>query len=101
MALKVATGIPGNANVRFAGFDAHDILGRFNATRSLNGVGLHVGYPEPSHVLRAIGLKTDDAESSIRFSLGFDTSDEDVEEAVGLIDETLTKLSKTRLVPSA
>lgn len=54
-----------------------------------------------SHVLSAIGLDSDDAESSIRFSLGFGTSDEDVEEAVGLIEETLARLSKAELIRSA
>ena len=44
-------------------------------------------------MLRAIGLSGDEAESSIRFSLGFDTSDEDVEAAVGLIEAALEKLS--------
>ena len=39
------------------------------------------------------GLSGDEAESSIRFSLGFDTNDEDVEAAVGLIEAALEKLS--------
>ena len=56
------------------------------------------GIPEPSHVLRAIGLDGDEAESSIRFSLGFGTGDADVEAAVGLIEETLARLSKVDLV---
>ena len=92
---------PGNANVCFAGFAAHDTLGALQPRLAAStGSACTSGIPEPSHVLRAIGLDTDYAESSIRFSLGFDTSDEDVEEAVGLIDETLTKLSKTKVVRS-
>ncbi len=93
---------PGNANVRFAGFAAHDTLGTLQPRLAAStGSACTSGIPEPSHVLRAIGLNTDEAEASIRFSLGFDTSDEDVKEAVGLIDETLAKLSKTKLVHSA
>ena len=49
-------------------------------------------------MLRAIGLNADKAESSIRFSLGFGTSDEDVEEAVGLIKQALERLWKAELV---
>ena len=50
--------------------------------------------PEPSHVLRATGLDSDDADASVRFSLGLATIDEDVEQAVGLIEEVLAKLSR-------
>lgn len=89
---------PGNANMRFAGFAADEILSALQPRLAAStGSACTSGIPEPSHVLRAIGLNADEAESSIRFSLGFDTTDEDVEEAVGLIDETLTKLSKTSL----
>ena len=88
---------PGNANIRFTGFCAHDILSALQPRLAAStGSACTSGIPEPSHVLRAIGLDGDEAESSIRFSLGFGTSDADVEEAVGLIEETLVRLSKGR-----
>jgi len=90
---------PGNANVRFTGFSAHEILGALQPHLAAStGSACTSGISEPSHVLSAIGLDCDSAESSIRFSLGFGTSDEDIEEAVGLIEKTLTKLSKANLV---
>lgn len=90
---------PGNANIRFAGFAAHDILSALQPRLAAStGSACTSGIPEPSHVLRAIGLNSDEAESSIRFSLGFGTSDEDVEEAVGLIKEALERLRKVELV---
>ena len=93
---------PGNANVRFSGFSGHDILSSLQPKLAAStGSACTSGIPEPSHVLRAIGLDTDDAESSIRFSLGFGTSDEDVELAVGLIEEALARLSKANLMRSA
>ena len=55
------------------------------------------GIPEPSHVLKAIGLSPEDAEASIRFSLGFDTTNADIDEAVNLIDNALGKLSNNGL----
>lgn len=93
---------PGNANIRFAGFSAHDILSTLQPRLSAStGSACTSGIPEPSHVLKAIGLDGDESESSIRFSLGFGTRDEDVEEAVGLIEETLANLSKAELWRSA
>ena len=89
---------PGNANIRFVGFAAHDILNALQPRLAAStGSACTSGVPEPSHVLRAIGLDREEAESSVRFSLGFSTSDEDVDEAVGLIHETLTRLSKAQL----
>ena len=89
---------PGNANIRFLGFCAHDILSALQPRLAAStGSACTSGTPEPSHVLRAIGLDGDEAESSIRFSLGFGTSDTDVEEAVGLIEETLSKTVKGRV----
>ncbi|EAR20272.1 cysteine desulfurase family protein [Nitrococcus mobilis] len=88
---------PGNANIRFVGFSAHDILSALQPRLAAStGSACTSGIPEPSYVLRAIGLDSDEAESSIRFSLGFGTSDEDVAEAVGLIEEILAKLSKAK-----
>jgi len=93
---------PGNANIRFIGFTAHDILGALQLhVAASTGSACTSGVPEPSHVLKAIGLTSDEAEASIRFSLGFGTSDEDVEEAVHLIKGALERLSKADLVRSA
>lgn len=93
---------PSNANIRFAGFAAHDVLNVLQPRLAAStGSACTSGVQEPSHVLRAIGLNCDEAESSIRFSLGFRTSDDDVDEAVGLIEETLARLSKADLMRSA
>lgn len=90
---------PGNANIRFSDFSAHDILSALQPRLAAStGSACTSGIVAPSHVLKAIGLNGEEAESSIRFSLGFGTSDEDIEEAVRLLEETLVKLSKANLV---
>lgn len=90
---------PGNANMRFEGFDAHDILSTLQPRLAAStGSACTSGIPEPSYVLRAIGLSSDEAESSIRFSIGRNTTDADLEEAVALIDESLAKLAKRNLL---
>jgi len=84
---------PGNASICFRGFSAQDILQALQPRLAAStGSACTTGVPEPSHVLRAIGLSVEDAEASIRFSLGFGTSDSDLDEAVGLISEVLTNL---------
>ena len=93
---------PGNANIHFIGFSAHDILGALQPHLAAStGSACTSGIPETSHVLKAIGLSSEAAESSIRFSLGIDTTDENIEEAVALIEKTLRKLSKAMFVHTA
>ncbi len=90
---------PGNANIRFVDFSAEDILSALQPHLAAStGSACTSGIPEPSHVLRAIGLSGEEAESSIRFSLGFDTTDADLEEAVRLIAEALTRLARAGLL---
>lgn len=91
----------GNASICFHGFAAHEILGALQPRLAAStGSACTSGIPELSHVLRAIGLNGDDAEATVRFSLGFGTTDEDVEQAVALIEEVLVNLSKMGLMRS-
>ena len=89
---------PGNANICFEGFFAQDILQMLQPLLAAStGSACTSGIPEPSHVLKATGLSPEDAEASIRFSLGFDTTDADIDEAVNLIGNALVKLSNNEL----
>ena len=47
---------------------------------------------EPSYVLRAIGLSDELAHSSLRFTIGRFTTEEDVDFAVAKLKEAVTKL---------
>jgi len=93
---------PGNASVCFSGFAAHDILGALQPRIAAStGSACTSGLPEPSHVLRAIGLPEEDAESSIRFSIGRWTTETDVNEAVDVIADTLSRLASAGLAQTA
>ena len=93
---------PGNANLLFEGFSAHDILGALQPRLAAStGSACTTGIPEPSHVLRAIGLSDLEAESSIRFSLGRNTTDTDVAEAVCMIEDVLSNLANADLMETA
>src|SRR3989449_11412984 len=68
------------------------------------GAACSSGAIEPSHVLTAIGLAPEDARASLRFSLGRDTSDEDVEFALATVPgvvEHLRELSPVYKKPVA
>jgi cysteine desulfurase len=56
------------------------------------GAACSSGAIEPSHVLTAMGLRSDRAKASIRFSLGKQNTEEDVDFALSLIPEVLTRL---------
>ena len=85
---------PGNANICFDGFHAEDILGVLQPRLAAStGAACASGIPEPSHVLRALGLTTAKSDSSIRFSFGRFTSFEDIESAAYLVREALATLS--------
>ena len=81
---------PGNANVQFPGCSAEDILGFLQPRLAAStGAACTSGIPEPSHVLRALGLSQEQADSSIRFSFGRLTTDSEIQEAARLVNQTL------------
>jgi cysteine desulfurase len=56
------------------------------------GAACSSGAIEPSHVLTAMGLSADRARASIRFSLGKQNTDEDIDFAIALVPETVARL---------
>jgi cysteine desulfurase len=56
------------------------------------GAACSSGAIEPSHVLTAMGLSGERARASIRFSLGKQTTDEDVDFVIERVPETVAKL---------
>ena len=83
---------PGNLNICFRDHDAAAVLGRLQpALAASTGSACTTGIPEPSHVLTAIGMSLQNAESSIRFGLGRFTSDDEVDQAIQLIAEAITQ----------
>ncbi|MGC2173725.1 MAG: cysteine desulfurase family protein [Candidatus Sulfotelmatobacter sp.] len=56
------------------------------------GAACSSGAIEPSHVLMAMGLRSDRARASIRFSLGKQNTEEDIDLALALVPETLARL---------
>ena len=76
--------VPGLVNVRFEGVDGEAVLHELD----LQGITVSTGSacsaatPGPSHVLLALGLGPEDAHASVRFSLGEDNDDTDVDRII-------------------
>ncbi|MGK9168331.1 cysteine desulfurase [Inquilinus limosus] len=80
-------GLPGCLNVSLPGMDAADLLLDLPDLALSTGSACSTGSPGPSHVLRAIGLSPEEAHGSLRFGLGRDTTEADVDRAAArLVD---------------
>ena len=91
---------PGNANLRFGGFAAQDILGSVQPRLAAStGAACASGTLEPSHVLRALGIGETEADSSVRFSLGRFTTDQEVRAAANLVTKTVESLVQAGVEP--
>lgn len=79
---------PGNLNVAFPDVDARDLIQRIQPELACStGSACHSGSEEPSHVLTALGLDEQRARSSLRLSLGRQTTVEEVERATQLLSQ--------------
>lgn len=84
----------GNANILFDGYHNHDIIAALQPiVAASTGSACTSGIPEPSYVLRAIGLTHDEANSSIRFSIGRFTTNEEIDIAINAVKKAIMQLS--------
>ena len=74
-------------NICFKGHDANVLIGRMKNIAVSNGSACSSAVVEPSHVLKAMGLRDEDAFASLRFSLGKYNNIEDVTTVINKIRE--------------
>ncbi|BAH06265.1 cysteine desulfurase NifS [Clostridium kluyveri] len=85
--------LPGNVNLSFIGIEGETIL------LDLNDAGIYAstgsacasGSLDPSHVLLSLGLPHEVAHGSLRLTLGFGTTEEDVDYALKVIPEIVAR----------
>ncbi|MFN7399149.1 MAG: cysteine desulfurase family protein, partial [Sandaracinobacter sp.] len=84
---------PGASSVTFPGLHADQLIAQLQPNVAVaRGSACTSGIPEPSHVLRAIGLTPDLCDSTVRVSAGRFTKDPEIEEALGAFASALSRV---------
>ena len=90
--------VPNTTNISFEGIEAESLL----IALDLEGVSVSTGSAcssgtlEPSHVLRAMGLSASRGQSSIRFSLGLDNNQAEVDQVAKILPTLVSRLRNLR-----
>lgn len=89
-----ASKVAGNCHVGFRGIEAEALLVLLDqrGVSAAAGSSCTSGATEPSHVVEAMGLSRPDALASIRLSLGYQSSNPDVDEALSAIEHAVAQL---------
>jgi cysteine desulfurase len=89
---SVGQRLPGTSNLSFAGVDGNALLASLPDLAISSGSACTSDHPEPSYVLRAMGVAADLAAASLRISLGRPTTQHEIEIAAERIIEEVTRL---------
>jgi cysteine desulfurase len=84
--------LPGNLNASFALVDGEALMLSMRELAVSSGSACTSANPEPSHVLRALGVDDDLVRASLRFGLGRDTTEEEIDFAVCVIRDGVERL---------
>ncbi|MFG0833276.1 MULTISPECIES: IscS subfamily cysteine desulfurase [Aeromonas] len=84
--------VPGNLNVSFAYVEGESLIMALKDLAVSSGSACTSASLEPSYVLRALGLNDELAHSSIRFSMGRFTTEEEIDYAIKLIRDSIGRL---------
>mgnify|MGYP001024445618 CR=1 FL=1 len=79
--------LPQTSNATFVGIRAAEMMSEIGRLAVSMGSACTSGSGKPSHVLSAMGLTEEEAQGTVRFSMGRHTSDAQVDEAIMLLVE--------------
>jgi cysteine desulfurase len=86
--------LAGNLNVSFDYIDGEALLMNMKDVAVSSGSACTSANPEPSHVLRALGLTDEAVRSSLRFGLGRFTTADEIERAIRAVVQVVERLRK-------
>lgn len=84
--------LPGNLNVAFEYIEGESLMLALHEIAVSSGAACNSATIEPSYVLSAIGLSNELANSSIRFSIGRFTSEEDIKRTIAHVCHVVTRM---------
>jgi cysteine desulfurase len=84
--------VPGILNVSFTGIEGESLLMGLTELSVSTGSACNSDSDEPSYVLRALGRDTELAQSSLRFSLGRFSREEDIDLALAAVTREVRRL---------
>ncbi len=84
--------LPNLTNITFGGVDGEKLLDSFRDIAVSSGSACTSASVEPSHVLKAIGVEDNLAYSSIRFSLGKYTTEEEIDFTIDYVKKVIESL---------
>ena len=92
-----------NVSICFDGADAQELIAALDEAGIACSAGSACGGTsvEPSHVLLAIGLTLERAAATLRFSLGHETSEDDIDRVLAALPPIVERSRAAKLVPSA
>jgi cysteine desulfurase len=82
--------LPNTLNVSFPNVDGEELLARAHALAASTGSACHSRRTEPSAVLTAMGIGRARALGAVRLSLGYSTTEADVDAAAGALTASAT-----------
>ena len=88
----LAQRVPHNLNMSFAYVEGESMIMAIKDLAVSSGSACTSASLEPSYVLRALGRDDELAHSSIRFSIGRFTTEEEIDYAIGLLHQKIGKL---------
>ncbi len=87
--------LPHVTNIAFAGVEGVKLLSKINQKIAVSsGSACTSISPKPSHVLQGMGLDSDLGRASVRFSLGKETTESDIEKTVDWVKKVAEELRK-------
>jgi cysteine desulfurase len=84
--------MPNVTNLSFSGIKADSLIAKLPDIAVSTGSACTSAIPEPSHVLKAMGMTDEMAYSSVRFSLGKYTTQHEVEYAIDKISKIIREI---------